>query len=193
MWDLDRYTDAQLEDLAASIRYERLRRAGKAKSCVQCGEGFVGRADARFCSPSCRVASHRARKVPSLPSVMTSSPRWTSRQGKRPTQVDGSPASSTDPSTWTSYDRVKGKPHGFMLGGGIGCWDLDGCLVDGVLSDEARAILDAADPIWCEISMSGKGLHIFVKADEAPGRRDGGVEFYSRSRFIAVTGNQFKG
>lgn len=105
--------------------------------------------------------------------------------------VDGRPASSTDPSTWTSYAAVKDGPHGFMLGGGIGCWDLDGCLVDGVLSDEARGILEAADPIWVEVSMSGKGLHVFVRAEEAPGFRRGGVEFYSRSRFIAVTGQRY--
>ena len=41
--------------------------------------------------------------------------------------------------------------------------------------------------------MSGDGLHLFVDAPEAPGTKQPGVEFYSRARFIAVTGNRWGG
>jgi primase-polymerase (primpol)-like protein len=80
-----------------------------------------------------------------------------------------------------------------MLGGGLGCWDLDHCLVDGRLAPWAAEVLAGIDdPIWVERSMGGDGLHVFVRAAEAPGFRRGRVEFYSRARFIAVTGDRFR-
>lgn len=80
-----------------------------------------------------------------------------------------------------------------MLGSGLGCWDLDHCLVDGQLAPWAAEVLAGIpDPIWVERSMSGEGLHVFVHAPEAPGTRRGPIEFYSRARFIAVTGDRFQ-
>ncbi|MDO8308574.1 MAG: hypothetical protein Q7V58_09515 [Actinomycetota bacterium] len=79
-----------------------------------------------------------------------------------------------------------------MLGQGLGCWDLDHCLDDGQVKPWAVEVLAGIDdPIWVETSLSGEGLHVFVAADEGPGWRRGGVEFYSRHRFIAVTGDRF--
>lgn len=78
-----------------------------------------------------------------------------------------------------------------MLGDGLGCWDLDHCFDGGRLVPWAAEALASIDsPLWVERSMSGEGLHVFVRAAEAPGRR-GRVEFYSRARFIAVTGDRF--
>lgn len=126
---------------------------------------------------------------------MTGEARWVRADGKRPIRVDGRPASSTNASTWASFDEVRagaGDGFGVMLGGGLACWDLDGCFTDGVLSERAREILADVSPIWVERSVSGRGLHVFVEAPEGPGRREGGgVEFYSRSRFILVTGDRF--
>lgn len=126
---------------------------------------------------------------------MTREARWVRADGKRPVRVDGRPASSTDACTWSSFRDVRtgaGDGFGVMLGGGLACWDLDGCLVDGVLSERARGVLAGVEPIWVERSVSGTGLHVFVEAPEGPGRRDGGgVEFYSRARFILVTGDRF--
>jgi primase-polymerase (primpol)-like protein len=78
-----------------------------------------------------------------------------------------------------------------MLGGGLGCYDLDHCLDGDELSETAAKILAAVDPLWVERSMSGTGLHVFVDAGEGPGYRRDGVEFYSAGRFIAVTGNRY--
>lgn len=167
-------------------------------SCERCGERLSipsrGRSP-RFCSSRCRVAAHRARK-PRLPARMTGVRRWVRADGKRPVMVDGSPASSTDPSTWASFSEVQsgaGDGYGIMLGGGLGCWDLDDCFEGGVLAGWARSILDEADPLHVERSVSGRGLHIFVDAVEGPGSRRGNVEFYSRGRFIRVTGDAYRG
>lgn len=126
--------------------------------------------------------------------------RWVRRQGKRPLTAAGWSASSTNSKTWDTYEAVqasvKGDGFGFMLGGGIGCIDLDHCLEGGVLAGWAREIVDRCPPTFIEVSASGTGLHVFGLLDEAPGRgqRGGdGIEFYSAGRFIAVTGDRFDG
>ena len=51
------------DELVAQIRrlrYEQMRRAGKTHRCARCGSLFVARADARYCSSACRVATFRA-------------------------------------------------------------------------------------------------------------------------------------
>ena len=162
--------------------------------CEGCDARFerVGRGRApRFCSGRCRVAAHRARQ---LPTEMTRRVQWTRRDGKRPVTVDGCPASSTRPATWATYAAVKasrvGDGFGVMLGRGLACIDLDGCLAGDVLAAWARDVIDV-DPVWVERSLSGTGLHVFHLAPEEPGTRRGGVERYSRARFIAVTGERF--
>lgn len=166
--------------------------------CEQCGATFRREPRPgpmpRFCTARCRKAASRAR-APRIPSEMTSLRRWAARDGKRPVTVDGRPASSVASGTWTTYDAVKHLPHGIMLGGGLACWDLDHCLVGGRLAGWARAVVDGIDPgsvVWSERSMSGDGVHVFVRAPEGPGSRRGGVEFYSRARFIAVTGDRWE-
>lgn len=104
---------------------------------------------------------------------------------------DGTPASSTNPETWSSFEEVQsgaGDGFGIMLGNGLGCFDMDH-----VTDDEARAFLATVEQrvVFVERSVSGEGVHIFVEALEAPGRRRGNVEFYSRQRFIRVTGQSF--
>lgn len=121
---------------------------------------------------------------------------WVRAAGKRPVTISGSPASSTDPETWSSFADVAkssaGNGFGVMLGDGLGCWDLDHCIVGGELVPWAREILDDIDsPIWTECSISGEGLHVFVSAPEQRGFKRGGVEFYSRQRFIRVTGDRY--
>jgi primase-polymerase (primpol)-like protein len=110
--------------------------------------------------------------------------------------VYGAPASSTNPATWTTYDAVVGgrigDGYGVMLGGGLGCWDFDHCIVDGRVSPEVVELLRSIErPLWVERSVSGEGLHVFVRAAEAPGWKRGRVEFYSRARFIRFTGDRF--
>lgn len=108
-------------------------------------------------------------------------------------QPGGAPASSTSPVTWSSFSEVQsgaGDGFGVMLGGGLACWDLDDCFEGGRLAIWARKAIEGVDPLFVERSMSGRGLHVFVEAPEGPGRKGGGVEFYSRARFIRVTGDR---
>ena len=165
------------------------------RTCKQCGERLLmRRSDARFCSTRCRVAAHRA--LPAFPVELTAVRRWVRRDRKRPITMSGAPASSTDSSTWSTYaDAMRssaGDGFGVMLGDGLACWDLDHCLKGDVLAPWAADVLASIDsPLWVERSMSGTGLHVFINAAEGLGRRRGGVEFYSRARFIAVTEDRF--
>ncbi|MGO1319919.1 MAG: hypothetical protein ACTII7_07730 [Galactobacter sp.] len=174
------------------------------RTCGNCGCALgLARADARYCSTRCRVAGNRARRkaeavVPAqMPESMTGRRRWCRADGKRPITTSGSPASSTKPYTWVSHAEVvassAGDGMGIMLGDGIGCLDLDHCLIDGRLTPAAAEVLDAlAAPIlFMEVSMSGTGVHVFTAEPEAPGieREWGG--HYSRARFIRTTGKAF--
>lgn len=169
--------------------------------CQECGDPTnLLRSHARFCSPRCRVRHHRRTQ---LPKPLTDRARWVRRNAaKVPLDArTGRFASVTDPATWCSYEQARastaGVGLGFVLGDGIGCWDLDKCLNGGQLAPWAREVLDGIDaPLFVERSQSGEGVHVFVHAAEGPGRRirDGerNVEFYSAGRYIAVTGDVLK-
>lgn len=118
--------------------------------------------------------------------------RWAAADGKRPIQTTGRPASTTKPETWTTFENVQNVPHGIMLGDGLACYDLDHCIRDdGSLEPWAIDVLRSVrNPIWIETSLSGRGLHIFYHAPEAPGWKRQGIEHYSRARFIVVTGDR---
>ena len=122
--------------------------------------------------------------------------RWLRHDRKRPIQVNGRPASSTNETTWTSFDRARssevGDGLGFALGDGVACIDLDHCLVDGALTDWAEPIVDACRGTYIEVSPSGEGLHIFGFAEVGAGRNRGGVEVYDRGRFMTVTLRRFR-
>lgn len=160
-------------------------------TCDQCGCDFDATnrrgITPRFCSNACRQKAYRARQRNRYPQEMTNACRWAAADGKRPMQVNGKPASSTKPETWTQFRDVKKKPHGFMLGDGFACIDLDNCFSNGQLQQWARRIVDAAPGAFIERSISGKGLHIFGLLPESKGRNYGRVEVYSNARFIRTT------
>lgn len=168
------------------------------KTCELCGNSLdllkPGRVP-RFCATRCRVAFHRA----SIPAEMRSRDRWVRwTPSKRPIQIDGSPASSTDAGTWTSYARVRSHLRkGFVLGEGIGCIDLDHCLVDGRPNKAARDLLSRLPETYIEVSPSGDGLHVFGLLPEGAGvrtERNGlAVEIYSIGRYMTVTGRRLPG
>lgn len=161
---------------------------------------ITARRHARFCRPACRAAAHRAART--IPAELTSRPRWIRRTSRKvPVTVGGATASSTDPSTWSSYrDAARstaGAGLGFVLDGdGVVCLDLDHCLDDeGAVAGWARNVLDAAGDTWVEVSTSGDGLHVWGYGELPHGRRitvgGGSVELYGTGRYIAVTGRRF--
>ncbi|WP_327322263.1 hypothetical protein [Streptomyces sp. NBC_01210] len=115
-------------------------------------------------------------------------------------------ASSTNARTWSSYktatESVAGVGLGFVLSDvdDVVCIDLDHCLnpLTGRLAPWAAAIIRDAGATYVEVSPSGDGLHVFGFANVRQGRRirrEGGyaVEVYGSGRYIAMTGQRFRG
>lgn len=178
------------------------------QGCRHCGAKLDIQRSRRtplYCSTRCRVAAHRARK-PRVPAELLRRDRWVSwrpvrragRVTKMPVQLDGTAASSTDPSTWVPYSAVaKLERKGFVLGDGIGCLDLDHCLIDGEPTAAAARFLAQLPLTYIEISPSGDGLHVFGLIPEGRGRCravDGlSIETYSSGRYMTFTGRAFDG
>jgi primase-polymerase (primpol)-like protein len=168
--------------------------------CDRCGASTLTlRAGARYCSTKCRVyAAREAKRGLILPPEMTQRARFVRYTDRKvPRTIDGQSASSTDPTTWSTFSDAAastvGEGVGFVLGAGIGCIDLDHALHNGVVDDWAQLVLDSNPDTYVEISRSGEGLHIFGLLNEAPGRkiRDGrNIEVYSAGRYIALTGKR---
>lgn len=151
----------------------------------------------RFCSTRCRVAAHRRK---TLPAELLDLDRWIRHEAKRPIQINGRAASSTDSTTWSTYSQAResqaGDGLGFVLNGdGITCIDLDYCLEDGITS-QAREILEAIPSAYVEVSPSGRGLHVWVKSNLQKGHRftlnGQNVEIYPNGRYITITGNVYR-
>jgi primase-polymerase (primpol)-like protein len=130
---------------------------------------------------------------------MTDARIWVRADGKKPLRLDGRNASSTNPRSWVSYAEVLassvGDGFGIMLGDGFAVYDFDHCFTSsGTLkSDVAKVVRGIAEPVlFVEVSCSGDGLHVFVRSDARSYRR-GGVEFYSRARFVRMTCCPFRG
>lgn len=125
------------------------------------------------------------------------------RPTKLPLDLAGRAASSTDPSTWSTFDEAVrsdvGDGLGVVLleGDDIVCVDLDHCLVDGAPLPALRRLLERLPATWCEVSPSGDGVHVFGRSRRLKrGRRtvtlDGlSVEAYNAGRYITVTGVSF--
>lgn len=133
-----------------------------------------------------------------LPQGMRDRPQWVlAGADKRPLTADGRAASSIDPSTWTDFGTACAAAHanglhiGYMLheSDPFTCIDLD------VKDSTAPQVVDGyhngirAFDSYTERSRSGKGFHIWIKANIGKGRRKDGVEVYSQERFIICTGD----
>ena len=141
---------------------------------------------------------------------------WT----KRPIQVSGYGASSTNPKHWSSFDdvrvayeravqrgymelRERGKPVQQVPVGGVGFVfdgspDENGLVFAGVDFDKVISgskITSLAEErirrlgSYAELSVSGGGLHVILKARPLKsGIAHGGVEMYTSGRFFTMTG-----
>ena len=147
-----------------------------------------------------------------IPSDLTERPQWVcwrleERQGK-PTKipfdpVTGKPASSTDPATWRCFtDAVAAFGRGGFNGIGFVFSKADpftGIDLDhvrdqsGTFEPWARDLVKRLDS-YAELSQSGAGVHIIVRA-KLPGgrRRKGAVEMYDSGRYFCMTGRTLAG
>ncbi len=113
---------------------------------------------------------------------------------------DGQTASVTDPHTWSEFRTVVKMCNRYDYAG-IGfvldtnspycVVDIDNAFGPDGFTEQAQTAISILDS-YTEISASGNGLHIFVRAEKPTEEcRRGGVEVYSKNRFIAMTGIVF--
>lgn len=146
-----------------------------------------------------------------IPAELKSLPRWVcwkfEQRGGKMTKVPYTPtgrrAKSNDPATWAAFDECRAA-HESGSFDGIG-FQLDGSGIVGVDIDHAKdaagnwntAASDITERLasYAEISPSGEGVHVFVKAVK-PGNKSknaaAGVEMYDTKRFFTVTGNLYR-
>lgn len=145
-----------------------------------------------------------------IPPELRARPQWVLwraelRDGKTtkvPYCETGSRASSTDAATWTTFAKAlaahrrggfDGVGYALSAADPYVALDLDHVLEDGVVSPWAQRIVAEIDS-YTEISPSGTGLRIMVRATLPPGaRRRGQLEAYDRARYVTMTGNHVAG
>jgi putative DNA primase/helicase len=165
----------------------------------------------------CELEKHSTLNCTAIPAELTSRDqwvvwRWEVRKGKwnkPPYQPSGSPAKSNDPATWVSFrEAVAAFENGHFHGVGFvltaddsyAMADLDHCRdsASGSVKTWAAEIVDRLRS-YTEITPSGEGLRVIVKAILPPGRRKrgmedgGGGELYDRVRYMTMTGNHLGG
>lgn len=162
-----------------------------------------------FATPTCRKRYERAMDSTRVPDAMAMATRWMRWRRmvrgdgatKMPVCCDGSPASSTNPDTWTALSIAEesktGDGLGFALGDGFACIDLDHCYDSrGYLADWAKMILAPVEGrTYIEVSPSGDGLHIWGTCAPRKGLKVRGlmnVEAYSQGRYMTWTGRRWR-
>lgn len=145
-----------------------------------------------------------------VPQELRNLPQWVNwaygeprSNGKRskPPMIPGSPVQAriNKPSNWTTFEvahQHDPRHLGFVLtkSDNLICIDLDHLIKDGVVDPWALEIIKYFDS-YTEISPSGTGLHIWIKAslNNLEGRKRGNTEIYETARYLTVTGNHIEG
>ena len=142
-----------------------------------------------------------------IPAVFKVAMTWvyfifTPQPGKKPKKEPMNPATgghamSNESGTWASFEKAEARAlavnadalGSIILPGYTGI-DLDGCVVDGVISPQARRIMSRLDT-YTEFSPSGTGIHLIIKGAVPKDRKFTalGVEIYSGQRFLTFTGH----
>ena len=145
-------------------------------------------------------ASTQAAQWARIPAELRGRHQWVvAGTDKRPLTTAGHGASSTDPSTWTSFDEAcstalpKGLHIGYMLhpSDPFTCIDLD---VKETTSQEQHQRHDgivAMFDSYTERSRGGRGRHVWITGKIGKGARRDCVEVYSQERFIICTGDVY--
>ena len=165
------------------------------------------------------TTAHTTHQLETFPAELRDRRQWVlwaieERDGKRtkvPRRVDAPAirASSTDPTSWGSFDEavaaletapegISGAGFVFTAGDPFAGVDLDRCMgADGQLVPEAQRIVDHLSS-YTERSPSGEGLHIIVRGNLPAGRKamqewGGHLEAYPHGRYFTVTGDHLEG
>jgi hypothetical protein len=110
-------------------------------------------------------------------------------------------ASSRNPKHWNSFDKAlkvlknsdaSGIGYVFSEDDPYAVADFDDALKDGVLDPKILKWLEDLDT-YTEISVSGSGFHVICEADVGAGASVAGYEVYDRGRYIAMTGDVWRG
>ncbi|MGG1661741.1 DUF3987 domain-containing protein [Brevibacillus sp. NRS-1366] len=146
--------------------------------------------------------------IEKIPEELRQRPQWVlwklekrgEKQTKIPYQTNGRQASVKMPGQWTSFhdaldvfqrsnSKYDGLGYVFSTDDPFLGIDLDNCVVDGKLTNEAKHILINLNS-YTERSQSKNGVHVIVKA-KMPGERNriSDYEMYDRLRFFVVTGD----
>ena len=109
----------------------------------------------------------------------------------------GTLCSVNDESAWVSYDEAVASPHGEGVGfcftedDNIAFFDADDAAVNGQWSEESLEAYYMLEGAHFEVSMSGKGFHIFFRYLDIPPHRcknmEHKFELYHKDRFVALT------
>lgn len=118
---------------------------------------------------------------------------------KIPVQKNGQLASSTDPSTWSTYDEV-GNNKGVVFEQTVGIIgiDFDHCIVDGKIANPDIEKFVKSAKTYIEYSPSGTGLHLLFKSTERIDLEankhhfndNESVEAYTWGRYFTFTGKE---
>jgi hypothetical protein len=120
---------------------------------------------------------------------------------KKPSKIPYQPnaptrkADITKPETWSDYETALAVVKDFdgmnvVCSKRATCVDLDSCVTDGVVSEEAKLVMHSLPKSYWELSPSGTGLRgIFTCDDEFAGIKNGWKEAYSQKHFMSVTGH----
>jgi AAA domain len=108
-------------------------------------------------------------------------------------QIDHGRGSSTDPKTWTTFERAVEAFEQDDFFDGLGfVFHSDnpycGADIDDVTEEQARRWIDLFDS-YTERSPSGNGFHIICKAEVPKGTNRAEGELYSSGRFFTMTGD----
>jgi primase-polymerase (primpol)-like protein len=149
----------------------------------------------------------RAANYHNIPAELKAIPQWCGwryeyRSGEKATKVPidaktGLLASVTDPATWAEFEEAEAGEAAYGCDGigfifthnDIYCGiDIDDAKGDAEALERQRKIYEAFNS-YTELSPSGSGIHIIIKAKLPHGRRRGSVEMYPHGRFFTMTGH----
>jgi len=135
-----------------------------------------------------------------VPKELKTGKFWVCCDADKVPLVAGTPrrASSTDPSTWRTYDEavaaVDAHPERYAGVGRVIAHedsyvgiDLDGVRSHDGITPEARELLELLDS-YSEVSPSGAGIKVWVRARLERSYVKPGLEVYQRGRYFTLTG-----